>query len=133
MLLKFVISLSGGHCNFSPRRPRNFATPLIPAFLLFSIRLSPTVEYVTIFSVPQPQSSYGMFFTSECCQSLLLCSLFQRQQKPYSHIEHKTTAQRSQTLCLAPGTSHFVTLWRRHSGATSEKPGAALLSALCQK
>ena len=47
-------------------------------------------------------------------------SLFQRQQKPHSRIEPKTTAQRSQTLCLAPGTSHFVTLWRRLSGATRE-------------
>lgn len=99
------------------RLPGDRETLLRHCFLSipFALFVYLTIEYVTIFSVSQLQSSSGVFFTPDC-------SLFviPTQQKPHSRIEHKTTAQRSQTLCLAPGTSHFVTRWRRHSGATSE-------------
>jgi hypothetical protein len=37
----------------------------------FALFVYVTIEYVTIFSVAQLQSSSGAFFTPECCRSLL--------------------------------------------------------------
>jgi len=50
--------------------PGSLVTPLLPVCSLCSVRLSPTIEYVIIFSVAHLQSSSVVFFTSECCRSL---------------------------------------------------------------
>jgi len=49
--------------------PGNLVTPLLPVCSLCSVRLSPTIEHVLIFSVAQFQSYSVVFFTSECCRS----------------------------------------------------------------
>ena len=112
-----------------PGVPGNLVTLLLPVpFDMFI--------YLPQFSMQQQCRTAPVVFWCVLHARLLsitvLCSLFQHQQKPHSRIEHKTTARRSQTPCLAPETPHFVTLWRRHSGATSESV-ALHVCLLCVK
>ena len=57
-------------CPPPPVGPGNLVTPLLPVCSLLPVRLSPTIEYVTICSAVQLQSSSGMFLTSDSCRSL---------------------------------------------------------------
>ena len=112
ILLKFIICVRGGHCDYSPRLPKNLATPL---------EVSKILAITATFDLFSVAGSYPYM-----CNGINFKEIAEHRIS----ISHSVNAQVNEH-CSVPGQFHTLNLWTKSSLSFNVKqshyrPGQAL-------